>query len=597
MKKFILLFVITFIAGHLLAQSPQLPDLKQKSNPAKIAEKIDLKCPLVLSSHPKSILSEGFEGANFPPTGWTQLITIPAFTWHLDTSHSTPHSGNNKAGVLYDDQLRTQNEWLYSPVVNLTSYAHPMIEFWWNMSYYWGVTPYNNYNLNLKISTDGGTTWTQLWSEDSVGVFTSFEWYRKTFDLTAYNTFSNVKFGFQYYGRDGAACALDDIIIDEYRNNDLAIGSFLFSTSYTQIPLSQTDTIQFATDLTNIGYMAQPNCKLNVHVNGSVFSSQSSPMNFPRGYYDTLVANDIFVPSATGNYTVSYAISSDSVDQSPFDNFDTTYFKVTNTMYAADNNNYINGYYEWGYIDTNTLETQSFVIGNRFLIPASGTATSIYVGLAKGTTAGATIVANLYDDIANVPIANSELYIIKPEDIMTTTGEAPKLIRLPLTSQISMTGPAYYFAGIEYYGGHDTVKVAVSSKYGYKWNQISLIYYNDPQGLDWYNLGSATPMVRLGVNEPDFGITETGNKGITLQNMPNPASNYTLVNYSISVNSSVILSIFDITGKQLLSLDEGNKNAGVYSKQINLSNLSAGSYFLKLSAGEKSVVKKLIVVK
>ena len=400
-----------------------------------------------------------------------------------------------------------------------------------------------------------------------------------------------------YYGRDGAACAIDDIVIDGYRNNDLALGNFLYSTNYTQIPLSQTDTIIFATDLTNIGYAAQPNCKLNVNVNGSLFSSQSNPMNFPRGYYDTLIANNYYIPSATGNYSVNYAISSDSVDQSTFDNFDTTYFKVTNTMYAADNNYYANGYYEWGGMKTGNAETESFVIGNRFWIPSAGTATSVYVTLAKGTSAGATIVANFYDNIANAPIANSAFYIVQPEDIMTTTGETPKLIRLPLTSQVSMTGPAYYFAGIEFFGGADTVKIADSKKHGYKYNQISLIYYNDPQGLDWYNVGTETPMVRLGVNEPDFGITDNGNHSITLQNMPNPASSYTLVNYSTPGSSSVLLSVLDISGKQLVSMNEGYKNAGTYSKQINLSNLSAGSYFLKLTVGNESIVKKLIVIK
>ena len=597
MKKFIFLFLISSFTGHLFAQMHRLPELMQKSNTAKVAERIDSKCPSVMPSHPKTpILHEGFEGTLFPPAGWTQTITIANFTWRLDTSHSSPHSGTKKAGVVYDPALTTQNEWLISPTINLTSFTHPMIEFWWNMSYYWGVSPNNNYNLNMKISTNGGTTWTQLWSEDSAGAFTSFIWYRKIYDLTAYNTYSNVKIAFQYYGRDGAACAIDDILIDEYRNNDIQLDNFIYSTNYSQIPLTQTDTVVFAADLTNIGYLPQPNCRLSVNVNGSAFSTQSNAMNFPKGYYDTLIANNALIPSALGDYQVAYAIHSDSVDQSPFDNFDTTYFKVTSNMYAADGNHYANGYYEWGGMNTGNTETQSFVIGNRFWIQTSGNATSVYVALAKGTTAGTTIIANFYDNIDNAPIANSAFYVIQPTDINTVTGEAPKFIRLQLTSPVAMTGPAYYFAGVEYFGGADTVKIAESPKHGYKYNQISLIYYNDPSGLDWYNVGTATPMVRLGVDETDAGIIEN-NTGMTLQSIPNPASNAAMVSYSVTENTNVILSIFDITGKQILSLNEGSKDAGTYSKQLDLSSLTAGSYFLQLTTGTKSLVKKLMIVK
>lgn len=596
MKNFILFLIIASFGGGLFSQVSDGTLLKMKNNTAKFAPAVPGKHLQVNQTAVKAAaLSEGFEGTLFPPSGWTQLITRPSYTWHHDTTHSSPHSGTKKAGVLYDPTLATQNEWLYTPVINLTSYTHPMLEFWWNMSYYWGVDPYNNYNLNVKISTDGGTTWIQLWSEDSAGSFTSFEWYRTTLDLTAYNSFANVKIGFQYYGSDGAACSIDDIMIDEFRNNDLSIGNFLFSTNYSQIPLPQIDTIIFATDLTNIGYADQPNCKLHVNLNGSLFTSQSNPMNFPRAYYDTLVANNYFIPSSTGSYTVAYEIRSDSVDQNPSDNFDTTYFKVTDYIYAADNNYYANGDYEWGGMKTGNTETEPFVIGNRFLIYGPGNATSVYVVLAKGTSAGATIVANLYDDIDNAPIANSQFYVIQPEDIMTTTGETPKVVRLPLTSPIPMTGPAYYFAGIEFFGGPDTVKIAESRKHGYKYNQISLIYYNDPQGLDWYNLGTGTPMVRLGIDEPDYGITDNGQ--ILFQNMPNPANRYTIVNYTLPADSKVTLSVYDITGSLVLCLDEGKMSAGTHSKYIPLEGLCAGSYFLSITTDNASLVKKLAVVK
>jgi hypothetical protein len=83
------------------------------------------------------------------------------------------------------------------------------------MSYYWGVDPYDNYDLTCLISTDGGLTWpTALWSETGEGVFDSFVWYTETLDLSAYGGLSNVKIAWQYSGADGAEAGLDNVIIE-----------------------------------------------------------------------------------------------------------------------------------------------------------------------------------------------------------------------------------------------------------------------------------------------------------------------------------------------------------------------------------------------
>ncbi|MCX6279224.1 MAG: T9SS type A sorting domain-containing protein, partial [Bacteroidetes bacterium] len=63
-------------------------------------------------------------------------------------------------------------------------------------------------------TTNGGTTWTQLWSETDEGVFTSYEAKTKTLDLLEYAGQSNVKFAWQYAGNDGAQALIDDIVVD-----------------------------------------------------------------------------------------------------------------------------------------------------------------------------------------------------------------------------------------------------------------------------------------------------------------------------------------------------------------------------------------------
>src|SRR5690554_8203287 len=110
-------------------------------------------------------LSEGFE-SGVPPAGWTLNDTNPAFSW--GTNNFNPHGGLYSAQVTYDPDLVPQNEDLITPVLDLTSATNPRLIFWFNMSYYWGVDPENNYDFNVGI-TDGTTT-TPLWSEDRKSV-------------------------------------------------------------------------------------------------------------------------------------------------------------------------------------------------------------------------------------------------------------------------------------------------------------------------------------------------------------------------------------------------------------------------------------------
>lgn len=163
-----------------------------------------------------TILTEGFEGGVVPPAGWTSIVTDPSYTWVI--YNYNPHSGSYYTHCVYDPSLNPQDEWLVTPALNLKEIgASGHVSFWWNMSYYWAVDPYDNYDLECWISTDGGSTWsTMLWTEDSVGVFTNWVWYEAAVDIAKYRDFGNVKLGWRYVGVDGAEACLDDITIERF---------------------------------------------------------------------------------------------------------------------------------------------------------------------------------------------------------------------------------------------------------------------------------------------------------------------------------------------------------------------------------------------
>lgn len=87
------------------------------------------------------------------------------------------------------------------------------------------------------------------------------------------------------------------------------------------------------------------------------------------------------------------------------------------------------------------------------------------------------------------------------------------------------------------------------------------------------------------------------NKFSLHQNYPNPFNPVTKIKFDIAKNTNVKLSIYDITGKEVLKITDAYMTAGSYSYQWNASGFASGIYFYRLDAGNYSEVKKMILVK
>lgn len=151
-------------------------------------------------------LSENFD--TWPPADWTIESTNTTQTWEGIDELNGGIVGNG-AQVLYDFG---QDESLISPVFTVPA-GTPNLKFKVALSYYWAVDPNDNYDATVSISTDGGTTWTQLWSENDLGVFVNWEPYDVSIPLTAYAGSTNAKIKFNYFGDDGAALYIDEVSV------------------------------------------------------------------------------------------------------------------------------------------------------------------------------------------------------------------------------------------------------------------------------------------------------------------------------------------------------------------------------------------------
>jgi Zn-dependent metalloprotease len=82
-----------------------------------------------------------------------------------------------------------------------------------------------------------------------------------------------------------------------------------------------------------------------------------------------------------------------------------------------------------------------------------------------------------------------------------------------------------------------------------------------------------------------------------MQNYPNPFNPETIIHYQLPRKSYVSLKVYDILGKQMATLVNEFKEAGDYSVNFSANNLSTGVYIYKITAGNYTAVRKMLVAK
>ncbi len=81
------------------------------------------------------------------------------------------------------------------------------------------------------------------------------------------------------------------------------------------------------------------------------------------------------------------------------------------------------------------------------------------------------------------------------------------------------------------------------------------------------------------------------------QNYPNPFNPITKIRFDIKKSGLTTLKVYDVLGKLLYSLVDGNLNAGSYSYDFDGSDLSSGIYYYRLTSGDFTSIKKMTLVK
>jgi len=125
-------------------------------------------------------------------------------------------------------------------------------------------------------------------------------------------------------------------------------------------------------------------------------------------------------------------------------------------------------------------------------------------------------------------------------------------------------------------------------------NRIHIAWANTFNGEQDVYYGYITPLVG---NMKENENTTLPKEVALLQNYPNPFNPVTTIKYSITTAGKVQLTVYDILGREVAKLVNENKKPGKYSVHFEGSKYASGLYLYKLTAGDKILIKKMLLIK
>jgi len=81
------------------------------------------------------------------------------------------------------------------------------------------------------------------------------------------------------------------------------------------------------------------------------------------------------------------------------------------------------------------------------------------------------------------------------------------------------------------------------------------------------------------------------------QNYPNPFNPATTISFGLNEDTDVTLNVYDILGRNVRTLISDRLGAGIYNVNFEARGLASGVYIYRLTAGDRSIVRKFTFIK
>ena len=211
-----------------------------------------------------------------------------------------------------------------------------------------------------------------------------------------------------------------------------------------------------------------------------------------------------------------------------------------------------------------------FVIENNVTGSGGGYDQSNYYS-SQSSAAGGTTHPLYNEDNPIVGYIHNEVFRSAPAGIMGTSG---------VISAIASPGDSF----------SETYSYSIPTGYDeYNIELIGFVAYWDST-----QLGAKEVMNAAKVDIIESGIADNINDTPFLV-YPNPISSLGMVQFTLDQQSSVTASLFDVYGKQIMVMKNGELSTGKHQIAISAANLSNGVYFVQLEIDNQKEVRRIVV--
>ncbi|MDZ4666937.1 MAG: Omp28-related outer membrane protein [bacterium] len=94
-----------------------------------------------------------------------------------------------------------------------------------------------------------------------------------------------------------------------------------------------------------------------------------------------------------------------------------------------------------------------------------------------------------------------------------------------------------------------------------------------------------------------LAVNEVNSAFKSMSVYPNPVSNFANVDFTLAEPNNISVTVLNLLGQTVISNEMNNLRAGDHNFPLDVTNLQSGVYFVKISDGTNSMVKKINVSK
>lgn len=601
-----------------------LPDAKHVNDVERLDDENVLVRPLstVNTSNRGGgpIWSEDF-GGGFPE-GWVSddASGISPWKWSTNGSHGFFNSEN---GADYDPPISSTtggNGFLINDPdsSNHFTYGQPSGTTYEYLESYFATTaidlgmPYsslllqfeqsfrfnNNVDMEVQVSSDS-TNWTTYTVQGGANNNSASD----DPDFVSINISGAIGSSQTVYLRIGWSARvyfwmIDDMQIVQGADNDMSMtdvwhGDIINAWEYQKIPLSQATEVVVGAASLNLGGFAQPNTVYYYDISnegGSVDSGTFAATNdsIVSTGADTTWFSTGFTPTETGTYTVTVEAYSDSADADSSNNVAQSVFEITDNIYAHDDEDNIVFQVNGG--NNASDEANEYKIGMYYEAIADMNLTAVQVAFGNNTEATSCIVevfnaSDNLDDALETVVYDIDL----GNDI--SPGATPNLVNILIDDGdgVLLEEGNVYLISIGNTGVGEELWILASDGDD-DFGQLRYGPFGAGGAINWYTGYTTSPLVRINT-DPRVDVVELATEEMGYGIYPNPSNDV----LSLTINSEFgikDLTIVDVTGKlvQTIAVQQNTETL-----RVDISNLTAGVYFVNATSNTGVVSQKLIV--